>query len=131
MTPLLALTAAVSAFNLTCTGTMHSFSRATGSVSKPYTAIYRIDLTRKIWCEGDCKGTAPIARVLPTSLFLRDEDGNSASDTQTDADWIDRETGEHHSLLETSLSGMTVRIRMEGHCERSAFTGFPKFKTKF
>jgi hypothetical protein len=127
------LIASVAAFNLVCTGTQTTKSLMTDK-SQPYSAVYRIDLDGGKWCEGECKALHPIAHILPTQLQLQSDKVDSPSERSTTSNMIDRETGAH-TILATFSSprdrAYAVMIQWAGQCEKSAFTGFPKFETKF
>lgn len=124
MTPLLMLAAAVSAFNLTCTGTVRKV--ASDEPSKPYSRTYRIDLDKRIYCTEDCKDTFPIADVSQTRLTIQQRRELKGDLLIEETDIINRETGKHYNWFKMYSTSV-----YEGQCEPSAFTGFPKVQTKF
>lgn len=123
--------AAAAAFNLVCSGTLSQKSFQTER-AEPYSYTYRIDLDAKKFCGDECKAISDIAEVQPGFIRLFP---NKNIDTprlrEFSNETINRETG-RHSALSTSGFGRNILImKWEGKCERSAFTGFPEFKTKF
>ncbi|MFZ5748231.1 MAG: hypothetical protein ACOY45_11335 [Pseudomonadota bacterium] len=120
-------------FNLVCTGTLSSRSMD-GETKKPYRSVYRIDLDRGKWCDGDCEALHDIASVQPTQIALQDKRVDTPSERSMMANLIDRRTGEH-TVTATSatpgLRGSVLIMQWHGQCERAPFTGFPSFETKF
>ena len=127
------LLAAAATFNLTCTGTMES-KTIFGEETEPYSYTYRMDLDAQKWCDGECKALFPIHAIHPTEIELQYDKSSSPSEEKLTANSIDRETG-RQSILATSKNPRDPRsiliIKWEGMCEKSDFTGFPKFETKF
>lgn len=125
--------AALVAFNLVCAGSMSTETTA-GTETKPYESTYRVDLTRKLWCDGECKERFPIAVVRATTLVLQDESTDTPSEKSTMSVIVNRETGEHFvaaSHKTYGRFGINFRVRYDGQCEKRAFSGFPSAKTKF
>lgn len=126
--------AAAAAFNLVCSGTLTSSSFVGGEKSEPFTYIYRLDIDRKIYCDGDCKATRPIEAIQPTQIMLSSSNVDTPSERATSFTMIDRETGAFQSSSTSSQRGdrRTILVmKWTGQCEKAAFTGFPKFDTKF
>jgi hypothetical protein len=125
------LTAAATAFNLLCAGTLHADSFASKR-DEPYSVTYRVDLAAKKWCDGECRAIREIADIQPASLQLEEpRDINTPTQKEFFSSSIDRETG-RHSMVSTSghREGILI-LKWEGHCEKADFTGFPEFQTKF
>ena len=60
-------------FNLTCTGVEESESGASESKVTPFTTVFRVDLNRKKWCEGDCKVVFPVQGFDEETVDLKRE----------------------------------------------------------
>lgn len=116
-------------FNLDCSGNV-VIDDIFGTKSETYHSIYRLDLDRGLWCDGDCKATHSFASVQPTQIELE----HTETDTDLSFDRINRETGEHSILMAHNdvLDRRSVRtMKWSGECKRLDFTGFPSFETKF
>lgn len=120
-------------FNLVCTGTLSSRSMD-GETEESYRSVYRIDLDRGKWCDGDCEALHDIASVQPTQIALQDKRVDTPGERSMMANLIDRRTGEH-TITATSATpgrrGSVLIMQWHGQCERAPFTGFPSFETKF
>lgn len=120
-------------FNLNCTGT-RTTSSFFGDKADQYSATYRFDLAQKKWCEGECEALQTIAAILPTQIQLQNDKVDTVSERSMTVNFIDRETGAH-MMSATSSSPRDARsivvMKWLGQCDRAAFTGFPKFATKF
>lgn len=70
-TALLALPAlaAPAQFDLVCTGTSQSPGAET---TTPWAETIRVDLAAGAYCEPDCLGADPIARIEPGTIYFRD-----------------------------------------------------------
>lgn len=125
--------AAAAAFNLVCSGTMTAETIA-GNKREPYTAIYRVDLDRQLWCESECRAHHPIQSVQPGSLTLHSDEVDSPSEKSSMLNQIDRVTGKHLITSTKKTYGrfaMIIIMKYDGQCERQPFTGFPEIETKF
>lgn len=129
---LIATAAIASAFNLVCSGTYTSDSLALGHREEPYSFVYRFDLAANKWCDGECKAVHDIIRVQPTRIILADEDIDGLRESRSRHEIIDRETGEHSIFvkIKSRLTGMLL-MKWIGRCEKTPFSGFPTFETKF
>jgi hypothetical protein len=122
--------AAAPTFNLTCAGTMTKIFWAGGG-DEPYRTVFRIDLTRRLWCSDECLNTLRIASFDARRIVLQDRDkpGDFLSNV------INRQTGEHHSLMSYDFHARgepePFTVNWEGHCEPSKFTGFPPVRQRF
>lgn len=119
MSPVLA---AVTAFNLVCSGTTFI-----GDVKKEnqsaYAATFRIDLNAKRWCVGQCETTSPIFGISSTQIILKlEEDKNSGYESFIS---LNRENG---AILDRTKIDYKPFIMQSGKCERAPFTGFPAIK---
>lgn len=123
--------AAAAAFNLVCSGTQ-TIVDDVGKEVKTYLITYRVDLDRGIYCEQDCKEQRRLADVQPTTLYLHREKDDDPVNYKDFTEQVDRETGAHRVYRRTR-SGFAGWMTLErgGRCERAAFTGLPKFETKF
>lgn len=122
-----------SQFDLVCSG-MSSTKSLFENSSKPYSDIYRIDLQRKIWCDGECKATRDISDILPTELTLQSANVDTPSERSTLINSVDRQTGAHKITSTYSKPGdrrTIIIMDWAGQCEKRPFSGFPKFETKF
>lgn len=124
---------AVATFNLACTGTMTS-TTSQEKKTEPYEAVYRLDLEKMKWCEGECRALHDIAKVQPTFIFLQDEKEDTPSRQSVTLAQVDRITGEYKATLTAKTYGRfgyTIMLAYDGKCQRQPFTGFPSFETKF
>lgn len=103
----LALQAAPAAqFDLICEGQKTlTFTDDNTEEKSDFTARYRIDLDRSLWCGMSCSSLRPMG-VYPTRLVL--------SDTDQHRMWVDRSTGymENHTRLPGTLGTTTARCRV-------------------
>jgi hypothetical protein len=119
-------------FNLECKGTLSSESFYAGKKAEPYAYTYRIDLSAKKYCDGECKVLRDVADVQPTVIVLEpDQDISSSTEKKFSSGSIDRETGRHSVLVTSGRREDILILRWEGQCERQPFSGFPSFPTKF
>lgn len=130
-----AIAAVVAAtFNLTCSGT-HTTKAFQVDTTEPFSISYRIDLDKKLVCEGECKVTRPIKEVLPTSIILEEETIDTPSSYRMRLVGINRETGEYTAMSSdrsNAIGPASIYItKRAGQCVRSDFTGFPTPVTKF
>jgi hypothetical protein len=126
------LMAAVAAntFNLLCAGTLE-VTTLEGTTNEPYSRIYRMDLDAKKWCEDDCKALHDFVDVGPTQLKLASENVDTISERRLYSSLINRETGVQNVLHTSGRRANIMIMKWTGRCEKQAFTGFPKFDTKF
>ena len=125
--------ASAATFNLVCSGTLESKS-VYSETSAPYSYTYRIDLDKKVYCDGECKATHAIAEIQPTQIILSQTKVDSPSETSWSVNRVDRETGIHKVVA--SHKNPRNRVDMSimtwnGTCEKQPFSGFPTFETKF
>ncbi|WP_158013904.1 hypothetical protein [Sphingomonas sanxanigenens] len=125
-----AATAVMMTFNLVCTGTVTTTSY-NDRKSAPYNYVYRIDLSKSRWCDGECKSINEVASVQPASITLKDKKEDGPFSKSSTRNVINRETGEHSILHVRRLSATPFSMEWQGTCTPSPFTGFPDFKTKF
>lgn len=118
-------------FNLRCEGTMTSSSSFTGSETKPYSKLYRVDLDAGKWCENDCPAIFDIASVQPTQITFQDQKDDGPTEQSFLSEFVERTTGEHYIFSGLRLPMLTTSTKYEGHCEREDFDGFPAHETKF
>jgi hypothetical protein len=130
---LLAAASPAQQFNLNCSGT-RSTSSYFGDRSELYSTTYRLDLDKAKWCDGECKALHEFAAILPTQIQFENSKTDSPSERSATFNFVDRETGAQ-MISATSSSPRDGRsiivIKWIGQCERSTFSGFPKFDTKF
>lgn len=126
-----AAVAAAAAFNLVCSGTVTTESVFDGKTSKPYEYTYRIDLNAKKYCTDECIGLRDIADIQPMQITLSE----TKVDTPREHHWsymrIDRGTGAHKGVSASGVRASRMILEWNGTCEKSEFTGFPTFETKF
>ena len=122
MIPIFATAAAV-AFNLSCAISSIGFM---GEMPKkpdaPLTALFRVDLTSRRYCEGDCRSTEPIAKVTATDLYLKMTDEPRLKEFLR----INRESGDMLSIWR--LGSTSANSTEMATCTPSQFTGFPSRK---
>lgn len=118
------------AFNLTCSGTLRT-QTIEGIREEPYRTVYRIDLARNKYCEEDCRALHDIANVGPTAIQLEESDVDTPRRRSHTSNLINRETGEHRAMGASGLRESIIILNWQGTCERSDFTGFPTFPTRF
>ena len=121
-------------FDLECAGTLTSQSYYSGKTTEPYTSHYRLDLTSKQWCEGECVALHPLIAAQPTFLVLEQTKTDTPSETKTIQNQIDRRTGQQTVFLLSAYPGHpseSMIMKWEGTCRRLDFTGFPTFRTAF
>jgi hypothetical protein len=128
----LVLAAVAPPFNLICTGTMETTSVLFGKKSQPYTTIYRVDPTKGIWCDGECKAQHKIADDQPGVLVLEPTKNiDTPNQHETFSGSINRETGAQNMFASSGIGREMFGIKWTGTCEKSAFTGFGDLVTKF
>lgn len=123
----------VATFNLNCTGSFTTKSLFSDS-TESYNYVYRLDMDKKIYCDGECKAQRPIFEISPTQITMRSSKVDSPSERSLNFESIDRENGQH--LITTTFSDPRDRnsvliMKWAGKCEKAPFSGFPKFETKF
>ena len=100
-------------FDLACSGTTHSRLMGAVEPDAPYSATYRIDLSRSRWCQDDCGASYPIDDASEPKIKLV-ETGHvflyfdRPSDTLTDA---------------RDLYGRSTKT--VARCSRRPFSGIP------
>jgi hypothetical protein len=119
--------AAVSAFNLVCSGTSWSRDLVKDALftkrdETPIVDTLRVDLQQGRWCMGDCTKTEPIYRVEATRILLEYNKNDELALERGIV--VDRETGNY---LNRNQMGDFVIIRT-GECNAAPFTGFPKLR---
>jgi hypothetical protein len=98
-------------FNLLCSGVLHSPTQG----ELPWFDQIIVDLDHGLFCDG-CKAPTAIAKIEPDKITF-------AVDAAADGPFVfDRATG---TLSQPSLNGVA-----SGHCEKAAFSGFPKTAPK-
>ena len=119
------------AFDLSCNGTKSVESwkgrERTKISDEPVGLLLRVDLSRKLWCEGDCKAPAPIASVDDSIILFQKKDGSGGDDLTM----LNRRTGEfldRDRIYVTPTDTDIVVTRTSGSCQPSAFSGFPAAK---
>jgi hypothetical protein len=124
--------AQTAAFDLTCTGSLRTLVPAlVKDETKPYTTVYRIDLDAKKWCEADCHAQSDFVEVTPVDLVLEKRTVDTPREHEDTLNSISRETGDHFMHFESGIGPRRIALFWRGHCEKSAFTGFPHVDTKF
>lgn len=126
---LLAAAAAAQAFNLNCTGTL---SYSSPIAFEPFSVAYRVDLSHKKWCEGECRRTFDFVEISPSRLTFTKEREQTLWGPIITITSVDRVTGEYRSFRGYGSRSSDNRARAwEGKCERAPFTGLPRVTTKF
>lgn len=122
--------AAATAFNLICSGTL-SHKSYDNEGTEPFTRTLRIDLAAGKYCDGECKARFDIQEVQPSFIHLRKIKVDTPRERRFVDETIDRETGRYSALSTSGIRFSIVILEWEGKCEKSDFTGFPDFQTKF
>jgi hypothetical protein len=88
----------------------------------PKTIVYRVDLDRLRWCNGDCKFTQPIVNVTAEEIRLQQDESQQSLSVTT----LDRETGE--LLILVTPKDRSLALVTSGKCQVAPFTGMPEPK---
>lgn len=118
---------AASAFNLICSGTSYHVDRITAPHRNihAFEITYRVDLTRKRYCEGQCSSTRNLSSVSETMIVFLQEQQSRVDDTII---YAKRETGQYFNRRRWD-DGRDMQVDLaEGTCRRAPFTGFPALK---
>lgn len=115
------------AFNLNCTGTFY------GTDISPFSYTYRLDLSQKKWCGGDCTRIFDFAEISPNQLTFENEKKETRDGPQLTVSSVDRISGIYTRLHKwrSSINRKPMDIEWIGQCEPGPFTGFPLVPTKF
>lgn len=111
-----------SRFDLICTG-----NSASGKLSRAFdvkttgrfTDRYRVDLTAKKWCMGECTSTSDLYEVTERIIVFHrqeDKDGDEFA-------FVNRESGHYVHRFRSYL--LDVANLNDGTCEPAAFSGMP------
>lgn len=120
---------AATAFNLECSGTTVSLSTLLGRKVTPFQRTYRLDLVRKVYCEGSCETTLPIADVTPKYIVLSEYERETERERTRASVVIDRVGG---TIDDTSISRLPIQrggdlaVSSKGGCIVQPFTAFPE-----
>ncbi|HEX2813626.1 MAG TPA: hypothetical protein VHO04_13185 [Sphingopyxis sp.] len=120
-------------FDLRCEGTLNTESYGSKQ-EEPYQTVYRIDLEQKKWCESECKALKDFNRIDATQLLFEYEDVDTSTVKSFLLNRVDRETGAHMITATSKRNNRAdsiLLLKWVGQCERTEFSGFPKFETKF
>ena len=89
--------------------------------------LLRVDLSRKLWCSGDCATTSPIASVDGSMILFQKKEGSGGDDLTL----LNRSTGEYldrDRIFVTPNDSDIVLTRTSGSCRPAVFSGFPASK---
>lgn len=119
----LAAAATPLSFDLLCIGSLsrndlNSPSMFPKVIEKDAVRIYRISLTDKKWCSGDCKETQDLHGVNSNEIVLKDANGVGYEISIS----VNRESGR---MLYRQVIGSEVEV-MIAKCQPKQFSGFPK-----
>ena len=123
----LAAVAQSNAFDLVCTG-QTTLSDVVGFSSTPYGLPgkfehrFRIDLSSRRWCDGDCQATHEINEVSDTMIVFE----QSKSDAVGHGAAVSRETGTYIDRTRIFGPKVTEIFLTQASCVRADFSGFPK-----
>jgi hypothetical protein len=116
---------ATNQFDLVCPGNQVSGLRSAGALglqgqkAEKVTLYFRVDISAKRWCGGDCLKTADINEVTDRTIMLvRDKDEQIGFVSELG---MNREDG---SFIKRTIVGDFVAVTT-GTCERATFSGFP------
>ncbi len=104
-------------FDLRCVGRSEIHSNEMGGVGqKPFSDLFRIDISNMLWCKGDCGETYSLDSAGRDEIVLYWSTDLSRKIT------INRLTGQY---MDISNIGNGVRSQTIGTCDSEQFTGFP------
>lgn len=107
------------AFNLVCSVGESTFAKADETSKRDVTVRLRVDLDKRLWCDGECGVVRRIYSVVDRSiLFAYAEDETVPallSVSATRDPWIYSSTSRTANLTVVGL----------GTCEQTPFSGFP------
>ena len=106
----------LAAFNLVCSGTQTEGPPEGPRTGRAFEQTYRVDLTARRWCSGECDESVDIERITDRELVL--------SRSKNEHTKLNRESG---NLEVVRLTGDHAVMRF-GQCKRRPFTGLPKRK---
>ena len=115
--------AATQQFDLICAGT----SRLGDGPAEPYGAEFRIDLTKKEYCAGECSATLPIQQVLSNLIVFNQKNLDGAGPGDLENQTVSRTDGAYRSVL-VSRRPLPFTSKIEAHCRVAAFKPFPAAK---
>lgn len=118
------LLAVATAFNMVCAGTVaddRNIQRPGDPQPGPYETVYRIDLDRGQWCDGDCTVLHDGILVVPPRLIL-----HPGHQSDIHGISINRATGEHRGPRYTAMITDPGGPQRRGQCREAEFTGFPE-----
>ncbi len=121
MAAALLLTQNAQQFDLICVGTTESGGGSRTVTTEPLRHHFRIDLSKGIWCMGECTGYAALARVTDTELWLE----NGVRGPTSIYRLVGRINGIYHSFSETRLNGGYAYSYATAQCEAAPFTPMP------
>lgn len=126
----LAAATVASTFNLVCTGEVQSFGGGEPR-AEPFETVYRIDLERGVWCQGECSEQKPLAKVTGTTITFEDDLTEGVTSRTERTSMVSRETGEYIAQTIMLMGSGKLSLYYSGKCETAPFTGFPEFETRF
>jgi hypothetical protein len=112
-------------FNLVCAGTVR-MNYFTGSSTRSYRIVRRLDLQRGKWCEGACEALHDFVSVGATLLTLEDRRGDPPRQREALTHTINRQTGEERIDSLTELGDERMIKTWRGTCVHAPFTGLPR-----
>ena len=114
-------------FDLLCTGLQETIIPASlTDETKSVTSEYRVDLSAKRWCEGECSVTFQIDEVQPSFISLEQKTRDRVNDKPEVMVQVNRTTGDWHIYTADNVLTITTK----GNCTPAPFKGFPVPKTK-
>ena len=90
-----------------------------GSASTTDSLHFRIDVARRVFCEGDCKSVREITSITPLQIVLTDWHG----DPYVFLEKLDRQTGAYSLEI-----GGPAQMKVSAQCQSAPFSGLPKTK---
>ncbi|ALJ12604.1 hypothetical protein LH19_06970 [Sphingopyxis macrogoltabida] len=119
-------------FDLLCRGIENVNSSGTGKSTKQFEKQFRVDLSKGVYCEEQCRSTRKLAEIAPAFLMLQKEHVAEPGRKSDISISVDRVTGKYTGTM--TLESRIVSFAMwtwDGQCERKSFSGFPQFEVKF
>jgi hypothetical protein len=112
-------------FNLVCSGTV-TMNYFTGSSTRPYSIVRRLDLERGKWCEDGCGTLHDFVSVSATLLTLEDRRADPPRQGEALRHTINRQTGEERIDSLRQLGDERMIRTWRGTCVHAPFTGLPR-----
>ncbi|REJ46854.1 MAG: hypothetical protein DWQ53_09855 [Microcystis flos-aquae DF17] len=115
--------AAPQQFDLVCEGRMTPIGTSDGPIE--WSARYRLDLSRRVWCERGCSELNSFAAVGTTEIVLQRQDRSRGAMGNNMDIVIDRTTGRLTGRYRADTV-RTIGLDVHATCEPATFSGMPQ-----